>query len=72
MNGDRTVSDLYTAEAERRVAEQGFRSARSSYYHSLSLSGSYGTDWSSKGWGVSDDFANQLDVNGKGGTPRPV
>ena len=61
--------DLRVAEAERRAAEQGVRSARSSYYPSLSLSGSYGTDWSSRGLGgdVSDDFANQLDVNRGGG-----
>ncbi|WP_263787920.1 TolC family protein [Salinibacter grassmerensis] len=61
--------DLRVAEAEQRAAEQGIRSARSAYYPSLSLSGSYGTDWSSRGVGgdVSDDFTNQLDVNRGGG-----
>jgi len=66
--------DLRVAEAERRAAEQGVRSARSSYYPSLSLSGSYGTDWSSRGLGgeVSDDFANQLDVNRGGGVSLSI
>ncbi|MCS3649853.1 TolC family protein [Salinibacter ruber] len=61
--------DLRVAEAERRAAEQGVRSARSAYYPTLSLSGSYGTDWSSQGvrGNVSDDFTNQLDVNRGGG-----
>ncbi|MCS3678430.1 outer membrane protein [Salinibacter ruber] len=61
--------DLRVAEAERRAAEQGVRSARSAYYPTLSLSGSYGTDWSSQGvrGDVSDDFTNQLDVNRGGG-----
>ncbi len=61
--------DLRVAEAERRAAEQGVRSARSAYYPTLSLSGSYGTDWSSRGvaGNASDDFANQLDVNRGGG-----
>ncbi len=38
--------DLQAVEAERRAAEKGIRAARSSYYPSLSLSASYGTDWS--------------------------
>jgi len=61
--------DLRVAQAERRAAQQGIRSARSSYYPTLSLSGQYGTDWSSRGLGgnVSDDFATQLDVNRGGG-----
>ncbi|MCS3697267.1 TolC family protein [Salinibacter ruber] len=61
--------DLRVAEAERRAAEQGVRSARSAYYPTLSLSGSYGTDWSSRGvaGNASDDFTNQLDVNRGGG-----
>jgi outer membrane protein len=60
--------DLRVAEAERRAARQGIRSARSSYYPTISLSGQYGTDWSSRGLrNVSDDFMNQLDVNRGGG-----
>lgn len=61
--------DLRVAEAERRAAEHGVRSARSSYYPTLSLSGRYGTDWSSRGLrNLNDDgFANQLDVNRGGG-----
>jgi len=38
--------DLQATEAERRAAETGVRAAKSSYYPSLSLSASYGTDWS--------------------------
>ncbi len=61
--------DLRVAEAEQRAAQQSIRSARSSYYPSVSISGRYGTDWSSRGLrSVSDDgFANQLDVNRGGG-----
>jgi len=61
--------DLRVAQAEQRAAQEGVRSARSSYYPTISLSGDYGTDWSSRGLGgnVSDDFANQLDVNRGGG-----
>lgn len=40
--------DLSVAEAERRAADQGIRSARSTYYPSISLSGSYGTRWTSR------------------------
>jgi Outer membrane protein len=61
--------DLRVAEAERRAARQGIRSARSSYYPTVSLGGNYGTDWSSSGvrGDVSDDFMNQLDLNRGGG-----
>lgn len=67
--------DLRAAEAERRAAEQGVRSARSSYYPTVSLSGRYGTDWTSRGRipdpereGFLDpSFTDQLDNNRGGG-----
>jgi len=61
--------DLRAAQAEQRAAQQGIRSARSSYYPRVSISGRYGTDWSSRGLRSADDdgFANQLDVNRGGG-----
>ena len=40
--------DLQAAQAERRAAQQGIRTAKSSYYPTVSLSGSYGTDWTSR------------------------
>jgi len=63
--------DLQAAKAEQRAAQKGVRSARSSYYPSISISGNYGTDWSSRGLrSVNDDsFTNQLDVN-RGGAVR--
>nr|WP_272508510.1 TolC family protein [Salinibacter ruber] len=66
--------DLRVAKAKRRAAEQGVRSARSSYYPSLSLSGSYGTDWSSQGLrNINDEsFGNQLDVNRGGGVSLEI
>ena len=66
--------DLQVAQAEQRAAEQGVRAARSSYYPSISVSGDYGTDWSSRGLGgeVSDGFGNQLDVNRGGGVSLSI
>ena len=66
--------DLHVAQAEQRAAEQGVRAARSSYYPSISVSGDYGTDWSSRGLGgeVSDGFGNQLDVNRGGGVSLSI
>ena len=40
--------DLKVAKAEETAAQQGIRIARSSYYPSISVGGSYGTDWSSR------------------------
>ena len=62
--------DLEVARAEQRAAETGIRAARSSYYPSLSISGNYGSDWSSRGLpGETTDnsFGNQLDIN-RGGS----
>ncbi len=61
--------DLQAAQAERQAADKGVRAARSSYYPSVSISGDYGTDWSSQGLrNLGDDsFMNQLDVN-RGGS----
>ena len=67
--------DLRTAQAERRAAEQGIRAAKASYYPSLSISGRYGTDWSSRGRLPDPDgegffepgFRKQLDNNRGGG-----
>jgi outer membrane protein len=67
--------DLRVAEAEQRAAQQSIRSARSAYFPRVSLSGNYGTDWSSRGLpgeGVSDDFRSQLDVNRGGGVRLSV
>lgn len=54
--------DLSVAEAERRAAEQSIRSARSTYYPSVSLSGSYGTRWTSR--------PRSLPVDGTSQPPR--
>ncbi|MFB6231696.1 MAG: TolC family protein [Salinibacter sp.] len=67
--------DLKVAQAERRAAQQGIRSAKASYYPSLSISGRYGTDWSSRGrlpdpdgqGFISPGFTEQLDNNRGGG-----
>ena len=68
--------DLRAAEAQRQAAEKGIRSARSTYYPSLTLSGSYGTDWTSRGripdpdnpnQFIEPDFSDQLDNNRGGG-----
>lgn len=40
--------DLEVAESEKRAAEHNVRVARSSYYPSLSLNGSYGSRWTSR------------------------
>jgi outer membrane protein len=68
--------DLRVAEAERRAAQQGIRSARSSYYPTISLSGDYGTDWTSRGQFrdpenpdqiIDPSFTDQLNNNRGGG-----
>jgi outer membrane protein len=68
--------DLRAAEAERQAAEKGIRSARSSYYPTLTLSGRYGTDWTSRGripdpdnpnQFIEPSFGDQLDNNRGGG-----
>jgi len=62
--------DLQVARAERGAAETGIRAARSSYYPSVSISGNYGTDWTSRGLpgaATDESFGNQLDVN-RGGS----
>ena len=68
--------DLKVASAERRAAEHGVRSARSTYYPSLSIGGNYGTDWTSRGripdpdnpnQFISPDFPDQLRNNRGGG-----
>lgn len=41
-------SDVQARAAEQRAAEQGIRVARASFYPAISISGSYGTDWSSR------------------------
>jgi len=68
--------DLEVAKQERRAAEHGIQSAQSSYYPSLSVGGSYGTDWTSRGRipdpnnpneFITPSFSNQLDNNRGGG-----
>jgi outer membrane protein len=66
--------DLRAAEAEERASQQGVRSAKSAYYPSLSISGNYGTDWTSRprpipvegGGSIEPDFSRQLDNNRSG------
>jgi outer membrane protein len=67
--------DLQAAQAERRAARKSIRAARSSYYPRLSISGNYGTDWTSRprpipdpqtGQSVEPDFSRQLDNNRSG------
>lgn len=68
--------DLEAEKARRRAAEQGVRAARSSYYPTVSVSGRYGTDWTSRGrlpdpenpgQFVQQDFSDQLE-NNRGGS----
>ena len=68
--------DLRVSAAERRAAEHSVRSARSTYYPSLSIGGSYGTDWTSRGripdpdnpnQFISPNFSDQLSNNRGGG-----
>jgi len=68
--------DLQVSVAERRAAEHGVRTARSTYYPSLSIGGNYGTDWTSRGripdpdnpnQFISPDFSDQLRNNRGGG-----
>ena len=68
--------DLRVVEAERQAAERGVTVARSSYFPSLTLSGRYGTDWTSRGRIPDPDnrgqflnpsFTDQLDNNRGGG-----
>lgn len=67
--------DLRVAEVEQRAAEQGVRVARSNYYPSLSISGSYGSRWTSQprtipdpetGETIEPGFSRQLDNNRSG------
>jgi outer membrane protein len=67
--------DLQAAQAERRAANRSVRVARSSYYPSLSISGGYGTDWTSRARPIPDpetgemidpSFSRQLDNNRSG------
>ncbi len=73
--------DLRVAEAEERAAEQGVRAARSSYYPSISVSGSYGTRWTSRprtipdpetGQAIEPGFSRQLDNNRSGSVSLSV
>ena len=68
--------DLQVAQAERSAAETGIRAARSSYYPSLSISGNYGSDWTSRGQipdpdnptqFIEQSFGEQID-NNRGGS----
>lgn len=68
--------DLRVAEADRRAAERGVTVARSNYYPTLTLSGRYGSDWTSRGRIPDPDnpgqflnpgFTDQLDNNRGGG-----
>lgn len=54
--------DLRASEAERSAAERSIRSAKSTYYPSLSISGNYGTDWTSR--------PRPLPVEGTGQDPQ--
>ena len=66
--------DLQAAQAEQRASQQGIRSARSAYYPSLSITGSYGTDWTSRprpipqegGGEIEPGFSRQIDNNRNG------
>ncbi len=68
--------DLEVAKAERRAADHGVRAARSAYYPTLSIGGSYGTDWTSRGripdpnnpgQFINPSFQDQLENNRGGG-----
>ena len=67
--------DLEVAKREEWAAEHGIQSARSSYYPTLSLSGSYRSDWvstrqirnSQTGQTTQPGFLDQLDNNRGGG-----
>ena len=68
--------DLEVAQAERRAADHGVRAAKSAYYPSLSIGGSYGTDWTSRGripdpnspnQFINPSFQDQLENNRGGG-----
>jgi len=68
--------DLRAARAERRASQEGIQAAKASYYPSLSISGRYGTDWSSRGripdpdnpdGFITQSFTEQLDNNRGGG-----
>lgn len=68
--------DLEVAKSEQQAAEHGVQAARSSYYPTLSVSGSYGTDWTSRGRlpdpnnpneFLNPSFSDQLDNNRGGG-----
>ena len=67
--------DLQVAKAERRAAEQNVRAAKSAYYPTISIGGSYRSDWLSTrqiedpqtGQLTQPSFFNQLDNNRGGG-----
>jgi len=68
--------DLKAAKAERRAAERGITMAKSAYYPTLSISGNYGTDWTSRNripdpnnpnQVITPSFSEQLDNNRGGG-----
>ena len=68
--------DLEVAKTERRAAEHNVQAAKSSYYPTLSLGGSYGTDWTSRArlpdpnnpdQFIEPDFSDQLENNRGGG-----
>ncbi len=60
--------DLRAAQAQARAAEHSIRNAKSSYFPSLSLSGSYGSNWSSNPAPTEPDaFFDLLDERKNGG-----
>lgn len=71
--------DLSVAEAERRAADQAIRSAQSSYYPTVSLSGNYGTRWTSRpralpieGTAEAPRFGEITPVDGGGPVTFPI
>jgi outer membrane protein len=60
--------DLRAAEAEVRAAKHGVRDAKSSYFPSISLSGSYGSNWSNRPAPTEpESFFDLLDERKNGG-----
>jgi outer membrane protein len=55
--------DLKAAQADVRAAEQGVRVAKSSYYPSVSIGASYGTDWTSRTPDQQVVFPSERQVN---------
>jgi len=68
--------DLRAVKAEQRAAQKSIRAARSTYYPRLSLSASYGTDWSDQRLrevpGTGTDPETALVERADGGDPLPV